>query len=235
MNSLQWFRQAVEKLSTAGIRFPALEAGQMLLHIGIDNVVLYRDNPEIKGPELSTLNDLLQRRLNREPLQYILGYTYFLDLKIKTQKGVLIPRPETELLVIEAIKEAMVLDSEGVPKKSQDFLGQREGLHVLDLCTGSGCIAIAIAKALSSAGVPKKSQDFLGLRDVKVGMVYGTDISEEAIKLAITNAEINNVKNVTFLKGDLFEPLKNTGLKFDIITANPPYIRTDEIPFLEPE
>lgn len=203
MNSLQWLRQAVEKLRAAGIRFPEKESEEMLSHIGIDTVSIYRDNPEIRGSKLSELNSLLERRLRREPLQYILGYTYFLDLKIKTKKGVLIPRPETELLAIEAINEAKKLNS--------------ERLHVLDLCTGSGCVAIAIAKALGSA------------------MVYGTDISQEAINLAITNAEINNVRNVIFLKGNLFEPLKNRDIKFDIITANPPYVRSDEIPFLEPE
>ncbi len=203
MNSLQWLRQAVEKLRAAGIRFPEKESEEMLSHIGIDTVSIYRDNPEIRGPELSELNSILERRLRREPLQYILGYTYFLDLKIITRKGVLIPRPETELLAIEAINEAKKLNS--------------ERLHVLDLCTGSGCIAIAIAKALISA------------------IVYGTDISQEAINLATTNAEINNIKNVIFLKGSLFEPLEDRGLKFDIITANPPYIRREEIPFLEPE
>ncbi len=203
MNSLQWFRQAVEKFCAAGIRFPEKEAEEMLSHFGINRVALYRDNPEIREPELLELNNFLQRRLSREPLQYILGYTYFFDLKIKTRIGVLIPRPETELLVMEAIKEAKALDSERP--------------HILDLCTGSGCIAIAIARALSSAAV------------------YGIDISQEAIDLAITNAEINNVKNVIFLRGDLFEPLKNRDIKFDIITANPPYVRSDEIPFLEPE
>lgn len=203
MKSLQWRRQAIEKLRVAGIRFPEKEAEEMLSHIGIDTAVLYRDNPDIEGSELSELNSILERRLSREPLQYILGYTYFLDLKIITRKGVLIPRPETELLAIEAINEAKKLNS--------------ERLHVLDLCTGSGCIAIAIAKALSSA------------------IVYGTDISQDAIDLATANAEINNVRNVIFLKGSLFEPLKNRGLKFDIITANPPYIRSEEIPFLEPE
>lgn len=203
MKSLKWLRWAIERLKAAGIRFPEKEAQEMLSFIGIDTVALYRNNPELRESELSKLDSILERRLNREPLQYILGYTYFLDLKIKIQKGVLIPRPETELLALEAINEAKKLDS--------------ERLLILDLCTGSGCIAIAMAKALSSA------------------TVYGTDISEEAINLAITNAEINNVKNVIFLNGDLFEPLKKSGLEFDLITANPPYIKSDEIPLLEPE
>ncbi len=201
MNALTWLRDAIRLLRDAGIRFPEKEAEEILKHAGIDPVTLYRDLPELKEPELKELNNILQRRANREPLQYILGYTYFLDLKIKTKKGVLIPRPETELLALEAIKKAQT--------------GSR--VTVLDLCTGSGCIAIAIGKAIKEA------------------QVYGTDISEVAIRLAEENAELNNVKNVTFLKGDLFEPFKDSDIRFDIITANPPYIKSGDIPYLEPE
>lgn len=203
MKSLDWLKEAIEKLKNAGVAFPEKEASEILSHIGIDTVSIYRDNPELKEPHLSALNNLLERRLKREPLQYILGYTYFLDLRIKTLRGVLIPRPESELLAVEAINLAKALSSKRP--------------HILDLCTGTGCIAIAIGKALGYS------------------VIYGIDISEKAINLAMTNAEINNVRNVIFLRGNLFEPLENKNITFDIITANPPYIKSDEISSLEPE
>ena len=117
----------------------------------------------------------MRRRVTREPLQYILGSVDFLGLKIKVGHGVLIPRPETELLAEEAIR--------AISKKNAK-------LNILDLCTGSGCLALALARAFPDA------------------MVYGTDSEETAISYAEENAKTNTIKNVRFLKGSLFEPIE---------------------------
>ncbi len=167
-----------------------------------DRIILYRDNPDILPDVKKCIDNIVSRRVRREPLQYILGFTDFYDIKIKTLHGVLIPRPETELLVQETIKIIKNLDNNEI--------------KVLDLCTGTGCVAIAIAKTFPNINI------------------YATDISDKAIKCAQENAEINQVSNIVFIKGNLFEPLKDSIL-FDIIVSNPPYIKTTEIINLQPE
>jgi release factor glutamine methyltransferase len=145
---------------------------------------------------------MISRRCNREPLQYIIGNIDFLGLNLEVGEGVLIPRPETELMAEHAIK---LLEARNTKQKL-----------VLDLCTGSGCMALAIAV---------KFQDAL---------VYGVDISEKAIRYARINAERNNTENAFFYCGNLFSTVKKTR-SFDLIISNPPYIKSDDIKDLQPE
>jgi release factor glutamine methyltransferase len=208
MNALDTLRSATEILANSGIEDAGREAELILSHcLGTDRAGLYANNPRIPEDVMRTVDISLQRRSTREPLQYIIGYTEFCGLKIKVGPGVLIPRPETELLAEEAMK---ILSGERVE-------------NMLDLCTGSGCLALALAKAFPGA------------------QVYGTDISEIAIHYARENAEINGIGNVTFLQGSLFEPIQNfitshhSGFTFDLITANPPYIKKSDIEGLQPE
>ncbi len=129
-------------------------------------------------------------KLNTEiPIQYIIGETDFYGLKFKVNKHVLIPRPETEELV------DWVLNN----------IKDNDTLKILDIGTGSGCIAISLAKNL-----PKCK-------------VFGLDISKEALKVAKKNAELNNV-NIEFLNENILQ-LNNFAQKFDIIVSNPPYVR----------
>ena len=146
------------------------------------------------------------RRINGEPLQYIIGNVDFMGLSISVGSGVLIPRPETELLVEEAVK------------RIQDkWIGERgkTALSLLDLCTGSGCIAISLAKRFPEA------------------VVVGADLSLAALIYAQRNATENSIGNIRFLEGDLFDPV--AGRLFHCITANPPYVRTEEIQELQRE
>ena len=174
--------------------------------------------------ESRQIDALASRRTRREPLQYIIGHVEFHGLKIKVGQGVLIPRPETELLAEEVIK-AVQRSAFSVQRKSKDSELQTSNseLRILDLCTGSGCLALAIAKHFPDAEV------------------YGTDISKDAIKYAKENAELNGIRNVTFLKGSLFEPLSqllthnSSLLTFNVIVSNPPYIRSGDILNLQPE
>jgi release factor glutamine methyltransferase len=212
MNALDKLKEARKLLGTSGIEDAVREAELIISHcLGIDRLTLYRDNPCIPKDTISRLNALLQRRIKREPLQYILGHMEFYGLKIRLGSGVLIPRPETELLAEEAIK--IIPNSEfRIPK-----------FTFLDLCTGSGCLALALAREFPEA------------------QVYGTDTSEIAIGYAKENAKLNGIKNVSFMKGSLFYPIKKnlksqiSNLKFDLIISNPPYIRRNDIKSLQPE
>jgi release factor glutamine methyltransferase len=126
-----------------------------------------------------------------KPLQYILGSVPFCTLEILVEPPVLIPRPETEEWCFNLIKQLKQLSNKNI--------------NVLDLCSGSGCIALALAKALPEA------------------KVLGTDISDAALKLAKKNAQFNNIKNVSFIKSDIYKKVPEK-LVFDLIVANPPYI-----------
>jgi release factor glutamine methyltransferase len=210
MKALDKLKEATELLEQYGIEDANREAEIIITYcLGIDRTVLYRDNPEISKEALERIDELLRRRAKREPLQYILGYVDFYGLKIKVGKGVLIPRPETEILAEIAIETV-----------------KREALSVmriLDLCTGSGCLAITLAKEFPAA------------------KVYGTDISNVAIQYAEENARANRIANVTFLEGSLFEPIKRLPavdcplFAFDLIVSNPPYIKRDDIKNLQLE
>ena len=149
----------------------------------------------------NTLNDLK----NQKPIQYIFGETEFFGLKFKVNKNVLIPRQETEELV------ALILQNSG--------LRTNESIRILDIGTGSGIIAISLAKELPNA------------------YVYALDISEEALVIARENAERNNV-NVHFLLGDILDSkewnLIFEDLTFDIIVSNPPYVRDLEKSEIQP-
>lgn len=217
MRLLDLLRKSTEYLEAAGIDDALSEAEMLVFHaVNRDRLNAYMDNPEIKSADSAKARRLLQRRIKGEPAQYIIGHIEFLGLRIGVGKGVLIPRPETELLVEEVIKtvksKALSVNSAG---KNRSRITHHALRMFLDLCTGSGCIALALAREFSEAEV------------------YGTDLSKEALAYAENNAKANNIMNVRFSQGSLFEPMQ--GKKFDSITANPPYIRTDEIETLQPE
>jgi release factor glutamine methyltransferase len=215
MTALDKLIKARGLLEMSGIDDAGREAELIISHcMGTDKTTLYRDNPVIPEDLISKIDGFLKRRAKREPLQYIIGYTEFYGLKINVGSGVLIPRPETELLAEETIK-IIKSNLQSPPHPPLTKGGQRGGIVVLDLCTGSGCLALALAREFPEA------------------QVYGTDTSEVAIKYANENAELNQIKNVKFLKGSLFEPVKD--FKFDIIVSNPPYIRRYDIKSLQPE
>ncbi len=159
------------------------------------DIYLQFDRPLSEG-ELSDLRDKIKRRLKHEPLQYIVGRTEFMHAHLRVTADVLIPRPETERLV-ESVLERLPAESP---------------CRLLDIGTGSGCIAIAL----------KMEQPRWD--------VYAIDISESALKLARENAALNATE-VTFLVGDLFQPesfMENLPDKLDLIVSNPPYIPDEE-------
>lgn len=148
--------------------------------------------------QLQKIESLMSRRLNGEPIAYILGHKEFWSLDFLVTPDVLIPRPETELLV----EQALLLGRISNPR---DLAAGSIQKNVLDLGTGSGAIAIAIAK------------------EKPAWHVTATDVSGAALKIAKENAHRHNVHNISFLQGSWFEALAPS-LKFDIIISNPPYI-----------
>jgi release factor glutamine methyltransferase len=147
----------------------------------------------------------LRRRLEREPLAYIRGQREFWSLEFHVSPEVLIPRPETERLVEIALALARELP-------------QTQALEVLDIGTGSGAIAISLAKELPSA------------------VIWATDVSPAALEIARSNAACNGVAaRVRFFHGDLFEAIGEFTERFGLIISNPPYIRSAEMDVLEPE
>ena len=152
----------------------------------------------VKQEYCKRILDIYESRLTGRPLWYIIGDTQFYGYRIKVDERVLIPRPETEILVREAVASL------------------REGDAILDLCTGSGAIAIAIAC--------EAAKD-------KMVSVTATDISEEALEVARSNARLNKA-SINFIKTDLFNGLRG---RYNLITANPPYIKREEISSLQRE
>ena len=204
MKALETLQEISKKLSPLNIENPAREA-EILLHQGLnmDLVAMYRDNPEINNDQTALIEKMIDRRAGREPLQYITGHTDFMGLEISVGQGVLIPRPETELMAELAIN---ILRSTSDDRRPT----------ILDLCTGSGCLALSLAKNFPAS------------------KVCGIDISETALEYAMKNSETNEIMNVEFMKGHLFDPLEQNE-KFDLIISNPPYIRKDDIRDLQPE
>ncbi|MFA6357610.1 MAG: peptide chain release factor N(5)-glutamine methyltransferase [Candidatus Omnitrophota bacterium] len=170
--------------------------------LNCDRLSLYLNkNIRLDKNKSVLISNILRRRISGEPLQYILGKTEFMGYEFKIDRRALIPRPETEILVGAVIKE----------------LGSLElSSKILDLCTGSGCIAVSIAKILPQS------------------TVWAIDLSVQALALARENASLNGVE-VKFLHSDLFSVLKNTQEKFDLIVSNPPYVATSQLAGLSRE
>ena len=184
-------------LVQAGIDEAELDARYILEYITGLNSAQYFIHSEdiIEKNKAEEFFRLIERRSKRIPLSYVIGTRDFFGLTFKVDENVLIPEQETELLAEEVIKYS-------------------EGKSVLDMCTGSGCIAISIALF----GKPSK--------------VAASDISEKALEVARENAKSLKAGEISFIQGDMFE---NVTDKFDIIVSNPPYIETGEIDELMPE
>jgi release factor glutamine methyltransferase len=189
-------------LENHGVESPRLNIELLLAHLlGKRRLDLYMEfERELDEPTLEKLREMVKRRAAGEPLQYITGEAEFCGLKFAVDRRVLIPRPETELLV-ETVLEQL---KEGVRS-------QKSEVRIIDLCTGSGCIAVALAKKLDGAEV------------------YATDSSAEALAVARGNAARHGVeKKIRFLQGDLLQVVPDS-LRVDVLVSNPPYIASGEL------
>jgi release factor glutamine methyltransferase len=194
MKILEVISRTTPYFEKQGIESPRLAIELMLAHLlKKRRLDLYLEfERELDDATLAALREMVRRRTEGEPLQYITGEAEFCGLKFAVDRRVLIPRPETELLV-ETVLERM-----------------KSRVRVVDLCTGSGCIAVALAKRLPEAEIT------------------ATDVSAEALTVAEENAKRHGIeKRVRFLKGDLLSVLSDS-LKVDAIVSNPPYIASGD-------
>jgi release factor glutamine methyltransferase len=188
---------------------PRLTAEVLLAHqLRSDRVNLYLnlDQP-LTEKEVSGYRALIRRRLQHEPLQYITGIQEFWSIDFVVDPRALIPRPETELLVEHALR---------LLKPAAESENQEP--KILDLGTGCGTLAVSLAKEVPNA------------------QIWATDNSHGALELALLNAQKHGVSDrIQFKEGDLWEPLMNLGITFDIILSNPPYVASEEYNDLPPE
>ena len=193
-------RHSTDRLAESGSERPRLDAERLVAHVlGLDRVGLYMHvGRPLSGREIERARDLVDRRAAREPLQYVLGEWGFRRLTLAVDRRALIPRPETETVVERCLALIAELDDP----------------RVLDVGTGTGAIALAIA------------DEHHGAR------VTAIDVSEDALALARENAERTGVA-IELRAHDLFGGLPGDG--WDLVVSNPPYVRSDELDALAPE
>lgn len=195
--ALNW---ATRLLKERGIETPRVNAELLLRKtLEIDHVQAYLYSDRVlTQPQFTSYKSLINRRIKGEPVQYILGSREFWSLDLRVTPEVLIPRPETELLVEETLK---------LFKDERKLI-----LRFMEVGTGSGAIAIALAKELEGC------------------FILAEDISWRAILVAKENAGIQGVSgNIRFLAGDLLSPLKEGRSPFDLILSNPPYVPSSQM------
>jgi release factor glutamine methyltransferase len=189
-------------LEQAGIHEASLDARLLLeyvCHTNRNDLLAHKDR-EVENAKVQAYESCIGKRVAHMPLQYITGEQDFMGLTFRVTPHVLIPRQDTEILAEEVLREAC------------------DGMRILDMCTGSGCILISL----------------LYYTDNCCGI--GTDISGDALSVANENAQrLLKNKNVSFAKSGLFDDFHNIEGKFDIIVSNPPYIKSGEIATLMPE
>jgi len=197
-------QEASEQLRQEGVASPRIDAELMLMAAwGVSQTdLIIKSRDEVPEDVVSKFNTMLERRLNREPLAYILGKKAFWKDEFVVTPDVLVPRPETEHLI------EMVL-------KYQP--NQQQPLNITDIGTGSGCIAVTLAKEY-----PKSE-------------VVACDILDKALAVAKINAKnIGVINRMSFSQGDLYQALPD-GVQFDVIVSNPPYVSQHEMNDLEAE
>jgi release factor glutamine methyltransferase len=211
------FRTGITHLRDANVSSYTLAAELLLLHVlQKDRTYLYGHPEElVTSPQLDKYFSLIARRAAGEPTQHLTGKQEFWGLEFEVTPDVLIPRPETEHVVEVALDRLALRERRADrPQKTNG-----DGFLIADIGTGSGCLAVALAKELPGA------------------QIYGTDISPAALALAQRNATRHTVQDrVHFLESDLAHPIKaDSAAAFDLIVSNPPYIPRRATPTLSRE
>lgn len=194
--------KSIQYLKRYGVENARLDAEYIFAHVlGVKRVALVLNfDDEISEENKNLIRQYIVRRgKHREPLQYIIKEWEFYGRTFKVSEGVLIPRPDTEILVEQCIM----------------LMKEIENPKILDIGTGSGAISITLAKELPDSEV------------------LGLDISDEALKIAVENRELNEALNLKFLKSDVFKNVRDRN--YDLIVSNPPYIPMEEYNELMPE
>ncbi len=214
MSTKRWIIKDLLEVTTDYLRDkkidnPRLCAETLLAYqLNSSRIKLYLtlDHP-LNEKDIDSYRSMIKRRVDREPAQYITGVQEFWSLEFLVGPQALIPRPETEILVEQVL--SILKD---------DKSNKEQGPFMLDLGTGSGAIAVSLAKELQGA------------------TIWASDISALALDLARINSEKHAVNSrIHLVQGDLFEPFTGKPLKFDIIVSNPPYIPSEDYDSLPPE
>lgn len=206
LDIIKAMKKAQTQLDEAGIESGQLEAGMLMAHLmGCERTYLYLDRERVLSPQqIQDYFNMVKMRVQRTPIHYIIGYREFMGLKFYVNENVLIPRPDTEVLVEYVINYC---------KNVGDHF-----FKILDMGTGSGAIAVSLAKYIENC------------------KVTAIDIDDQALLVAKKNGTAHGVGDrIEFIQGDLFYPLKDKedNLKFHIMVSNPPYIPTADIEELE--
>lgn len=200
MKIMEAIKKGMIELKNSNIEFPKLKA-RLLMQYVLDKprqYIIVNDMEEIKSKDEKLYFSMIKKIRQGIPLEHITHQKEFMKLNFFVNENVLIPRQDTEILVEEVIKIA----------------NNKKAKKILDLCTGSGAIAVSLAKYIPDS------------------QITAIDISNEALKIAKKNAISNNVEEqITFINSDMFENLNEE--KFDIIVSNPPYVKTNTINELE--
>lgn len=201
----EFYNEAVRRLNEAGIEENKSEADIIFdycFNMNKLKIILHGDE---KLPEslIDKLDEVVSKRKKGIPIQYILGEWNFRNLRFKVGEGVLVPRDDTNILIDVSV----------------GFLNSKKNPCVIDLCSGSGCVAVSIERELK----------------LKNTEIFGVELSKKAFEYFKSNAEIN-CSNVKAINGDILKIYSEfCDEKFDAIVSNPPYIRTDEISKLQKE
>ena len=200
-------QEAGQRLSRHGIESPELNARMLLAHVmGVMEWELGFHQSPPTADQVGRFQTLIDRRAQRIPLQHLVGSVGFYGLDLQVSPEALIPRPETEILVETVLEEIKHIQCPDRP------------LRILDMATGTGCIALALANEIPCAEI------------------WGVDVSASALELARQNARLCGLdKRVAFMHSDLWSAFDGDSTTWDVIVSNPPYIPTDEIAMLEPE
>ncbi len=193
-------RWAADDFRARGIENPRLEAELLLAHaLATERLrIIVESERALSSGELARFRELIQRRRRGEPVAYLRGYKEFYGREFRVDRRVLVPRPDTEILVDTALRRTPATSMGGC---------------YLDLCTGSGCVAISLARTRPTC------------------KVFAIDLSPDALAVARENAiRLGAAYQVAFMAGNLFEPLAAwPALRFDLIAANPPYITEGDV------
>lgn len=180
----------------------------------------------------------IEELIQGKPLQYITHRQEFMGLSFYVDENVLIPQPDTETLVEEVLHIVKEKSTKGEEKREEETelkVPSQKVIRILDLCTGSGAIAISLKKYLQKEDVFYQEKNDVNQRNDKVILeIFAIDISKEALKIATKNAKENNVK-IKFILSDMFQELKQYKGQFDVIVSNPPYIESSTIKTLSKE
>lgn len=214
---LAWMTKAFED---KGLDAPRRQAEMLMAHVlGCERLRLYMDPDRPAAPlERDTLRGLVKRALADEPIQYLVGEELFFGMRFKVDKRVLIPRPSTQTIVEAVLQHARKNPDAGSVRDSD----AGSGIMIADVCTGSGCIAAALAKHLPGA------------------RVFATDVSPDALAVARENIEFHALSDrVDLLQGDLLDalashPVAGRARSLHYICSNPPYIPDNEWDAVEP-